>query len=114
MSREDLDVRVEERVDRMWRQGFVDEVRALEGEGLRQGLTASRALGYSQVLSFLTGECTEAEAREETVRATRRFVRRQESWFNRQRAGNAYTLTLTARKLMRVAFDHIKSNPNHQ
>jgi len=83
MSREDLDVRVEQRVDRMWRQGFVDEVRALEGGGLRQGLTASRALGYSQVLSFLAGECTETEARDETVRATRRFVRRQESWFNR-------------------------------
>ena len=83
MSRDDLDVRVAQRVDRMWREGFVDEVRSLERVGLRQGLTASRALGYSQVLSFLAGECTEAEAREETVRATRRFVRRQESWFNR-------------------------------
>ena len=83
MSRDELDVRVEQRVDRMWQQGFVDEVRALEREGLRQGLTASRALGYSQVLSFLAGDCTEAEARAETVRATRRFVRRQESWFNR-------------------------------
>ena len=67
----------------MWERGVVDEVRALEHDGLRQGLTASRALGYSQVLSFLAGECTESEAREDTVRATRRFARRQESWFNR-------------------------------
>jgi tRNA dimethylallyltransferase len=83
MEREQLDGRIEQRVDRMWRQGFVDEVRTLEGEGLRQGLTASRALGYAQVLAFLSGECTEAEARDDTVRATRRFARRQESWFNR-------------------------------
>ncbi|MFL6183114.1 MAG: tRNA (adenosine(37)-N6)-dimethylallyltransferase MiaA, partial [Actinomycetes bacterium] len=79
----ELDDRITQRVDRMWQQGFVDEVRALETEGLRQGLTASRALGYAQVLAFLAGECSEAEARDDTVRATRRFARRQESWFNR-------------------------------
>jgi tRNA dimethylallyltransferase len=78
-----LDERIQERVDRMWESGFVDEVRSLEQEGLREGRTASRALGYAQVLSFLVGECTEDEAREETVRATRRFARRQESWFGR-------------------------------
>jgi len=81
--REVLDERIERRVDRMWSEGFIDEVRGLEVEGLRSGLTASRALGYAQVLSFLAGECTEEDAREETVRATRRFARRQESWFNR-------------------------------
>jgi tRNA dimethylallyltransferase len=78
-----LDERIQERVDRMWESGFVDEVRSLEQEGFREGRTASRALGYAQVLSFLVGECTEDEAREETVRATRRFARRQESWFGR-------------------------------
>jgi tRNA dimethylallyltransferase len=83
VPRETLDERIEQRVERMWAQGFVAEVRRLEGEGLRQGLTASRALGYSQVLAFLAGECSEDEARAETVRATRRFARRQESWFNR-------------------------------
>jgi tRNA dimethylallyltransferase len=81
--REELDGRIRARVDRMWEAGFVDEVRALEAVGLREGRTASRALGYAQVLSFLAGECNEEEAREQTVLATRRFARRQESWFGR-------------------------------
>lgn len=79
----DLDERIATRVDQMWAAGLVDEVRALEARGLRDGPTASRALGYRQVLRFLAGEYGEAEAREETVRATRRFVRRQRSWFRR-------------------------------
>ncbi len=78
-----LDERIARRVDRMWAEGLVDEVRALERAGLREGRTASRALGYAQVLRLLAGACTEGEAREETVRATRRFARRQESWFRR-------------------------------
>jgi tRNA dimethylallyltransferase len=78
-----LDERIAARVDRMWRQGLVAEVRALAGRGLREGRTAGRALGYQQVLRHLAGECTEAEAAAETVRATRRFVRRQRSWFRR-------------------------------
>lgn len=82
-SREELDERIEVRVHRMWEAGFVEEVRALEGHGLREGLTASRALGYAQVLAALAGECSMEEAREETVRATRRFARRQEAWFRR-------------------------------
>ena len=57
--------------------------RALEAHGLRAGRTASRALGYQQVLAALAGECTDAEARAETVRATKRFARRQDSWFRR-------------------------------
>ncbi|MEU8385034.1 tRNA (adenosine(37)-N6)-dimethylallyltransferase MiaA [Streptosporangium sp. NPDC048865] len=83
VPRDVLDARVEARVDHMWRAGLVDEVRELAARGLAEGRTASRALGYAQVLSFLAGECTEEEARQETVRATRRFVRRQESWFRR-------------------------------
>jgi tRNA dimethylallyltransferase len=78
-----LDARIAARVDQMWASGLVDEVRTLESRGLRAGRTASRALGYQQVLRFLAGECTEAEAHAETVRATRRFVRRQRSWFRR-------------------------------
>ncbi|GAA3042048.1 tRNA (adenosine(37)-N6)-dimethylallyltransferase MiaA [Kitasatospora albolonga] len=83
VPRPELDQRIELRVDRMWEAGLLDEVRTLEGRGLRDGLTASRALGYQQVLSFFAGECTEEEAKAETVRATRRFARRQESWFRR-------------------------------
>ncbi|MBO2446598.1 tRNA (adenosine(37)-N6)-dimethylallyltransferase MiaA [Actinomadura barringtoniae] len=83
VPRPELDERITLRVDRMWDAGLVDEVRKLEGEGLRDGLTAGRALGYAQVLRFLAGEWTEEQAKEETVRATRRFARRQESWFRR-------------------------------
>ncbi|GII89919.1 tRNA dimethylallyltransferase [Sinosporangium siamense] len=78
-----LDERIALRVDRMWEAGLVDEVRLLAGEGLTEGRTASRALGYAQVLRFLSGEWSEEEARQETIRATRRFARRQESWFRR-------------------------------
>jgi tRNA dimethylallyltransferase len=83
LDRPTLDARIAARVDRMWAQGLVDEVRRLVENGLRDGRTASRALGYAQVLRHLDGECSEDEARAETVRATRRFARRQESWFRR-------------------------------
>ncbi|TQL95020.1 tRNA dimethylallyltransferase [Actinoallomurus bryophytorum] len=83
VPRPELDQRIETRVERMWSAGLVEEVRRLEPHGLRDGLTASRALGYAQVLRFLSGEWSEEHARQETVRATRRFARRQESWFRR-------------------------------
>lgn len=85
VPRPELDERITLRVDRMWEAGLVGEVTALEGAGLREGRTASRALGYQQVLAALAGECTDAEARAETVRATKRFARRQDSWFRRDR-----------------------------
>ncbi|MEU6860230.1 tRNA (adenosine(37)-N6)-dimethylallyltransferase MiaA [Glycomyces sp. NPDC046736] len=78
-----LDERIERRVQSMWDTGLVDEVRALEARGLRQGRTASRALGYQQVLAFLAGEYDESEAFRLTAQGTRRFVRRQRSWFKR-------------------------------
>ncbi len=88
VPRPELDERIASRVSQMWREGLVDEVRRLaesgeHGGGLRAGRTASRALGYAQVLRFLDGEWTRAEAEDQTVRATRRFARRQESWFRR-------------------------------
>ncbi|MGP3977902.1 tRNA (adenosine(37)-N6)-dimethylallyltransferase MiaA [Streptomyces sp. 8N114] len=83
VARPELDERIARRVDRMWGAGLVDEVRELERQGLREGRTASRALGYQQVLAALAGECTLEEARAETVRATKRFARRQDSWFRR-------------------------------
>jgi len=76
-----LNERIARRVDLMWEQGLVDEVRSLKDKGLEQGRTASRALGYSQVLDFLRGELTEKEAREATVIGTRKFARRQDRWF---------------------------------
>ncbi|EFL22776.1 MULTISPECIES: tRNA (adenosine(37)-N6)-dimethylallyltransferase MiaA [Streptomyces] len=83
VERPELDERITVRVDRMWEAGLVDEVSRLEAAGLREGRTASRALGYQQVLAALAGACTEDEARAETVRATKRFARRQDSWFRR-------------------------------
>ena len=83
VPRDVLDARIEARVDAMWRAGLVDEVRGLEVRGLREGRTASRALGYAQVLAYLADECTEDEARDATVRATRRFARRQLAWFGK-------------------------------
>jgi tRNA dimethylallyltransferase len=83
LSTDKLDTRVYKRVGRMFDGGLVDEVRSLEEQGLREGRTACRALGYQQVLEHLDGSLTEPEAREETARATRRSVRRQRSWFRR-------------------------------
>jgi tRNA dimethylallyltransferase len=80
---DELDDRVARRVDAMWAAGFVEEVAALADDGLRDGPTASRALGYAQVLQQFDGVLTAQEARERTITTTRRFVRRQRSWFRR-------------------------------
>ena len=83
IDRPTLDARIAARVDAMWQAGLVDEVRELVVQGLREGRTANRALGYQQVLAFLAGSITEDEAREQTVTGTRRFARRQDSWFRK-------------------------------
>jgi tRNA dimethylallyltransferase len=80
---DELDDRIASRVAAMFDAGLVDEVRALIPLGLRDGLTASRALGYQQVLAALATDGDLAAAEAETARATRRFVRRQRSWFRR-------------------------------
>jgi tRNA dimethylallyltransferase len=78
-----LDERIARRVELMWSAGLLEEVRALAAAGLREGRTASHALGYQQALAELDGELTQEQAKDETVRGTRRFVRRQRSWFKR-------------------------------
>jgi tRNA dimethylallyltransferase len=78
-----LDERIDRRVDHMMATGLVEEVRGLAAIGLRDGVTSSRALGYAQLLAMLDGELSLATATAETARATRRFVRRQRSWFRR-------------------------------
>jgi tRNA dimethylallyltransferase len=83
VPRPELDERIDRRVDRMFEQGLIDEVRELLTKGLLEGRTANRALGYSQVIALLAGELSEAEARERTAQATRRFARRQDSWFRK-------------------------------
>jgi len=78
-----LDARIEQRVDQMFAAGFVDEVARLLVDGLAEGRTASRAIGYREVASYVAGELSLDEARERTLIATRRFARRQNSWFRK-------------------------------
>jgi tRNA dimethylallyltransferase len=78
-----LDERLAQRTDKMFADGFVDEVRNLLGRGLRNGVTASRALGYAQVIADLDNGGDGSAAREPTFIGTRRYVRRQRSWFRR-------------------------------
>jgi tRNA dimethylallyltransferase len=80
----ELDVRIARRVARMFAAGLVAETRGLL-PGLREGRTASRALGYQQVVDALDGGGELTAAAAATVQATRRFVRRQRSWFRRDR-----------------------------
>ena len=79
----ELDERIGMRTDHMFDLGLVDEVERLVELGLRDGVTARRAIGYAQVLDFLDGTYDLAEARERTLIGTRRYVRRQRSWFRR-------------------------------
>jgi tRNA dimethylallyltransferase len=83
MEREHLRERIDLRVEKMWEQGFVGEVDALISDGILEGSTAQRALGYSALIAMRAGEMTEEEAKEETKRSTRQYARRQETWFSR-------------------------------
>ncbi|MEO9328676.1 tRNA (adenosine(37)-N6)-dimethylallyltransferase MiaA [Gordonia aurantiaca] len=79
----ELDERIRLRTRLMFSTGLVDEVKALCDKGLREGRTASQAIGYKQVLAALDGEYDLAQAEELTFIGTRRYVRRQRSWFRR-------------------------------
>jgi tRNA dimethylallyltransferase len=83
IDRDELDRRIEARVDAMFDAGLVEEVRRLLDAGLARGRTAPRAIGYREVAAHLLGETSEDEAREATKAATRRFARRQDSWFRK-------------------------------
>ena len=83
MDREHLRERIDLRVDRMWESGFVDEVDRLITQGIKDGVTAQRALGYAQIIAMRDGTMTEEEAKEDTKRASRQYARRQETWFSR-------------------------------
>lgn len=85
MEREHLIERIDARVEKMWQLGFVDEVKKCIDSGMLNGRTAQLALGYSQIVALLNGTMTEAEAKEDTKRATRQYARRQETWFSRDR-----------------------------
>lgn len=83
MDRADLAERINQRVDAMWAAGFVDEVEELINQGILEARTAQAAIGYAQIISMKHGLMSEDEAKEDTKRATRQYVRRQETWFSR-------------------------------
>jgi len=83
LDRENLDEKIDKRVEEMWTKGFAREVSILMTQGLEQSGTAKKALGYIQIMNYLNGESDEAFAKEETKRVTRAYARRQETWFSR-------------------------------
>jgi len=83
LDRENLDEKIDKRVEDMWSKGFAREVSILMTQGLEQAGTAKKALGYIQIMNYLNGESDEAFAKEETKRVTRAYARRQETWFSR-------------------------------
>jgi tRNA dimethylallyltransferase len=98
LDRENLDAKIDERVENMWAKGFAREVSMLMTKGLEEATTAKMALGYKQIMDYLNGECTEEFAKEETKRVSRAYARRQETWFSRDDRINWLAPdTLTAR-----------------
>ncbi|MFS0733367.1 tRNA (adenosine(37)-N6)-dimethylallyltransferase MiaA [Microbacterium sp. 1P10UB] len=85
VARAELIPRLDARVEEMWAAGLLDEVEALRADGLEEGVTARRAIGYAQALEQLSGALTRAEAIAQTQALTRRYARRQVSWFRRYR-----------------------------
>ena len=83
LDRENLDKKIDKRVEDMWAKGFAREVSILMTQGLEQSGTAKKALGYIQIMNYLNGESDEAFAKEETKRVTRAYARRQETWFSK-------------------------------
>jgi len=83
MDRESLDIRIDNRVAKMWDAGFVDEVEELINQGILEGKTAQAAIGYAQIIRMNHGSMSQEEAIEDTARATRQYARRQETWFSR-------------------------------
>ena len=83
LDRSNLDEKIDQRVEDMWAKGFAREVSLLMTQGLEQATTAKKALGYSQIMNYLNGECDEEFAKQETKRVTRAYARRQETWFSR-------------------------------
>jgi len=83
MDRQSLDIRIDNRVAKMWEAGFVDEVDELINQGILEGKTAQAAIGYAQIIRMKHGSMSQEEAIEDTARATRQYARRQETWFSR-------------------------------
>ncbi|MBG6214983.1 MAG: tRNA (adenosine(37)-N6)-dimethylallyltransferase MiaA [Cryobacterium sp.] len=105
--REQLTTRLDARVEQMWASGIVDEARGLLAAGIENGVTASRAIGYAQALGQVHGTLSQAEAIQATQQLTRRYARRQVSWFKRY----AHTHSIASGAVDRVddALAHVDS-----
>lgn len=107
--RDQLVERLDRRVERMWADGLLEEADALRGAGIERGITASRAIGYAQALAQLAGELTGDEARAQTASLTRRYARRQVSWFKRY--AHAQWLDYDDPQLVEKAVEHVAAHP---
>ncbi|WP_087118089.1 tRNA (adenosine(37)-N6)-dimethylallyltransferase MiaA [Corynebacterium urinipleomorphum] len=102
-----LNPRIEKRTHLMFERGFVDEVETLIGHGLVADSTAGRAIGYAQVLDYLGGRISLDDAVESTITGTRRYVRRQRSWFNRDKRITWIDADQSPDQLLRAALDSL-------
>lgn len=108
LSNDVLDARIEARVDRMLEQGLLEEVAILAEQGLREGVTASKALGYKECLDHLDGLTTWDQARELTIVNTRKFARRQQKWFRRDPRITWIDATATAENQQELALHALR------
>lgn len=102
LDRDRLDQKIDERVEDMWKKGFAREVSLLMTLGLEQATTAKKALGYSQLMAYLNGDCSEEFAKEETKRSTKAYARRQQTWFARDSRINWIDAASTATQLEKL------------
>lgn len=109
LDRAALVERLDRRVERMWGAGLLDEVRRLRAKGLESGPTAARAIGYAQALDELDGTLTRAEAIAQTQALTRRYARRQVSWFRRYEGLTWVDPDIDATELIRSVTDADRS-----
>ena len=106
LDRSALAARLDARVETMWRTGLLDEVRSLMPRGIEHGVTASRAIGYAQAMAQLRGELDERDAITQTQNLTRRYARRQRSWFRRDHS--IHWLDAAAPDLIDLAEAHVR------
>ena len=102
LDRDNLDNKIDERVESMWAKGFAREVSLLMTQGLEQATTAKKALGYSQLMDYLNGECSEDFAKEETKSTTKAYARRQQTWFARDSRINWLEQASTSARLEKL------------
>ena len=102
LDRDQLDQKIDKRVEDMWERGFAREVSLLMTLGLEQSTTAKKALGYSQLMDYLNGECSEEFAKEETKRSTKAYARRQQTWFARDSRINWIDAASTSARLEKL------------